>query len=83
MPGFPSPSPWKHISRDLKRPKRRPVIAVVAYVGKESARLMTLKSGDLLICDATKGTVRGGLTNAESLRAYQRRGVRILSLAGQ
>lgn len=82
MSGFPSPSPWTHISRDLKRPKRRPVIAVISYVGKEAARLMTLKSGDLLICDASKGTVRGGLTNAESLRAYKRRGVSILSLDG-
>jgi hypothetical protein len=82
MPGFPSPGPWTHIFRDLKRANRRPVVAVIAYIGTNSSRLLPLKRDDVLVCDATRATIQGGLTNAESLRAYQRRGVRIISLAG-
>lgn len=82
MTSFPAPSPWTHISRELKRRNRRAVVAVVAYIGRDSTSLIPLRSGDALICDASRTAIRAGLTCARTLRTLQSRGVVIFSIAG-
>jgi len=79
---FPVPSPWTHISRELKRRNRRAVVAVVAYIGRDSTSLISLRSGDALICDASRPAIRAGLTCARTLRTLQSRGVVIFSITG-
>jgi hypothetical protein len=81
--GFPRPGgPWPAIRRDLDRHSRRPVIAVVAYVGTEAPAVMPLREGDWLICDASDAAVKGRLTSVAALRVYRRRKVRLFSLDG-
>lgn len=83
MVGFPSPGgPWPAIRRDLDRPNRRSVVAVVAYIGKDAPTVMPLRRGDVLVCDASDPAIKGRLTSVSALRGYRRRGVHLFSLAG-
>jgi ketosteroid isomerase-like protein len=56
------------------------VVAVVAYVGKDAPQVMPLRSGDVLVCDATDPAVKGRLTSVAALRTYRRRGVELFSV---
>ena len=78
--GYPSPNPWNSIRRDLTSKRRGAVIAVVAYVGADAPRIMPLRRGDSLVCDASTGTIKGRLTSANALLKYHRRGVAVYSL---
>jgi hypothetical protein len=81
--GFPHPGgPWPAIRRDLERPNRRGVVAVVAYVGSDAPTVMPLRSGDVLVCDASDTAVKGRMTSVAALRTYQRRGVDLFSIDG-
>lgn len=80
--GYPSPSPWSAIKRDLVRPGRRPVIAVVAFIGRHAPTVMPLRRGDMLVCDASDLAVKQQLSSPTSLRSYHRKGVAIFSVQG-
>lgn len=81
--GFPLPGgPWPAIRRDLDRPNRRPVVAVIGYIGKDAPTVMRLRKGDILVCDASETAVKGRLTNAAALQSFRKRGVRLFSLSG-
>lgn len=81
--GFPSPGgPWPAIRRDLDRPNRRSVVAVVAYIGKDAPTVMPLGAGDILVCDASDAAIKGRLTSVAALKAYRRRGVELFSIDG-
>lgn len=82
MPGFPGHGPWPEIRKDLERPNRRPAIAVVAFIGSDAPLVMPLRSGDVLVCDASPLAIKRGLTNVSALRSYHRRGIRIFSMSG-
>lgn len=83
MAGFPGPDgPWPAIRRDLERPNRRRVIAVVAYVAGGAPDLMPLRSGDILVCDASKVAVKSRMTSSAALAVYEDRGVSVYSVAG-
>jgi len=83
MDGFPSlGGPWPAIRRDLDRPNRRSVVAAVAYIGRDAPRVMPLRSGDVLVCDASDAAVKGRLTSVAALRSFRRRGVLLFSVEG-
>ena len=83
MAGFPEPrGPWPTIRRDLDRPNRRSVVAVVAYIGNDAPAVMPLRAGDILVCDASDAAIKGRLTSVAALKAYRRRGVELFSLEG-
>lgn len=83
MGGFPiSGGPWPAIRRDLDRHNRRSVVAAVAYIGRDAPRVMPLRSGDVLVCDASDAAVKGRLTSVAALKSFRRRGVLLFSVEG-
>jgi hypothetical protein len=82
MVGFPGDGPWPAIRKDLDRTTRRPVVAVVAFIGKDAPTVMPLRRDDTLVCDASELAVKRGLTSAAALRTFHRRGVQIFSMRG-
>lgn len=57
-------------------------MAVVSYIGADAARLMPLKRGDVLVCEASRQAIRAGITDPEALRRFVRRGVKVHSSDG-
>lgn len=82
MSGFPQPGPWTSIGKDLSRPNRRAVIAVISFVGHHAPQVMNLKRGDILVCDASEQAIKQQLTSIRALRTYYRKGVEIFSIQG-
>jgi hypothetical protein len=70
--------PWHHIVRALKRQEGR-TTAAIGYVTK---RLLDLRRGDILVCDASELSVKTGRTDPKVLLAYLRRGVSVWSQPG-
>ena len=66
---------WKQANGYLKGLSIR--TAVIAYVTKPTLKLY---GGDVLICDASKGAIEGGLTSAKTLNEYFQKGVKIYSV---
>lgn len=64
------------------QPRRGPARAAIAYVGSTADTWLGLRSGDILICDASDDAVTLGLTSPKQLRRWHEHGVRIWSLAG-
>lgn len=77
---FVASRPWEKIALDLEKQSRRPVTAVVAFVGQDAPGVMPLAAGDTLVCNASRVAVRAGTTSAKALKAYQRRGVEVFSV---
>ena len=82
MSGFPAPGPWPNIRKDLEKPNRRAVVAVVAYIGVDAQTVMPLKRGDILVCDASPLSIKSNRTSADALASYHRRGVTVFSIPG-
>ena len=72
---------WSAITRAVAR-SRGTVYAAIGYVGMAAPDILPLKRGDVLICDASPGTVAAGATRPEPLATYLRRGVEVWSLEG-
>lgn len=79
---YPKPHPWVAIGHDLKRVSRRPVIAVVAYIGVDAPKVMPLRKGDFLVCDASKLSVKQGSTSAKALLEFDKSGIKVFSVQG-
>jgi len=70
------------ITSDTDSTVRRPVKAVVAYIGADGPVLLKLRRGDTLVCDASDIAVRAGMTSAAALRTFVNRGVVLYSIEG-
>jgi hypothetical protein len=70
--------PWQHIIRALRRQEGR-TVAAIAYVTK---RLLDLRRGDILVCDASEHSVGLGQTDPKVLLGYLKKGVSIWSQPG-
>ena len=66
--------PWQDITKNLDR-RKGAVVAAVSYLGPDAPRIMNLKSGDLLVCDASDRSIRAGSTSPHALIAYIKKGV--------
>jgi len=74
-------SPWKRIPQVVRRSKGR-TYAAVAYIGAGAARLLPLRKNDLLVVDASTGSVKSGRTDPKELLKFVRREVRVYSREG-
>lgn len=68
---------WSSLSKRTKT--HNSIKAAIAYVTTDN---LNLKRGDLLVCDASDRAIRGGLTDAEVLSKYHKKGVSLHSLQG-
>lgn len=73
--------PWIAIKRAVAGTKQQVVVAV-AYIGSDAPRLLPLKRGDILVCDASEASIKSRTTSADALRTFHNRGVKIYSREG-
>lgn len=69
---------WTQISRSARKCNSASFVAV-AFVGKGATKMMPLSKGSRLVVDASKRTVKAGLTNPFELEKYYKKGVKIYS----
>ncbi|MFF2059981.1 phosphatidylserine/phosphatidylglycerophosphate/cardiolipin synthase family protein [Rhodococcus qingshengii] len=74
---FHGPNPWPHITCAIRT--RGPRYAVIPYLGHLAPELLPLRSGDLLIVNASTAAIRAHATSPAVLAHYLSKGVRILS----
>jgi hypothetical protein len=82
MTGFPNGGPWPAITKEVSKPNRRSLIAVISYVGKHAPELLPLRRGDWLVCDASPIAIRQQLSNTDALLKFHRKGVVVFSVQG-
>lgn len=82
MSGFPNDGPWPLITKEVSKPNRRAITAVISYVGKDAPTLLPLRKGDWLVCDASPLAIRQQLSSTEALLKFHRKGVVVFSIAG-
>jgi hypothetical protein len=70
---------WREITSAVRESKR--TWAAVAYLGKDCARLLPLKPGDLLVVDMTLSAVRHGVTDPREVKKLLNRKVIVCSCA--
>jgi hypothetical protein len=71
-------SVWTELRRAAKA-ARGPTHAAIAYFSDGADRLLPLRAGSVLVCDASVPTVRSGATHPATLARLVRRGVRVYS----
>ena len=69
---------WTPITAAVGKSKRK-VTAAIAFIGVEAPTLLPLKSGDILVCDASSERIKDGTTSAKALATFHKRGVEIYS----
>jgi len=72
---------WTQISRAARR-YNSPSHVAVAFIGSGASRMLPLKKGSRLVVDASRRTVKAGLTSPFELEKFYRKGVRIYSCHG-
>ena len=75
---FISDDVWAQISRAARR-CHSPSHVAVAFIGSGASGMLPLKKGSRLVVDASKRTVKAGLTNPYELERYYKKGVKIYS----
>lgn len=76
---------WARLASDLTgagRARTGRATLAVAYIGTTADQWLILRAGDLLVCDASDGAVRGGLTDVAQLRRWHATGVALYSREG-
>lgn len=71
---------WEDIRRAVRHSKR-PVLAAIAYFGKDGTKLLPLRKGSRLVVDASDNAVKSGQTHPNSLLELHRKGVVIYSVS--
>ncbi len=64
---------WKQIAQSVSQQSKR--VAAIAYVS--DSEHLRLKPNDVLVCDASDGSIKAGNTAAKALKAYLDKGVRL------
>lgn len=68
---------WKEIGKLGGKPR----LAAVAYLGDNASHLLgDFGSGDIVVCDASDGSIRSGSTSRKALKDLVKRGVQVFSL---
>ena len=81
MAVFVKKEPWPAITKAVSSCRGK-VYAASGYVSDGAYELLPLKSGDVLVCDASPQTVRSGATVPRALRPFLKEGVEVWSKAG-
>lgn len=69
---------WTQISRAARRCSSASYVAV-AFIGTGASRMLPLKGGSRLVVDASKRTIKAGMTNPFELEKFYRKGVKVYS----
>lgn len=73
-------SVWPVIKEQIKKTGRsQQIFAAIAYVGLDATKIMPLRRGDVLVCNASDAAIKQGSTSAVALEKFMRRGVRIFN----
>jgi len=73
-------SVWPVIRDRIKRSKKsQQIFAAIAYIGSDAAKIMPLRRGDILVCNASDAAIKQGSTSAAALKSFFSRGVRIFN----
>lgn len=73
-------SVWPSIKEHIKKSRRsQQIFAAIAYVGIDATRIMPLRRGDVLVCNASDAAIKQGSTSAVALKAFLDRGVKIFN----
>lgn len=72
---------WPRL-RDLTHTRTGRAWCAIAYIGVNADSWLELRAGDTLVCDASDGAVRLGMTSATQLRRWVEAGVAVYSRAG-
>lgn len=73
--------PWIDIAEVLGKTILKTHCAI-GYIGINAPKILLLKAGDVLVCDASDATVKSGSTYPEALLEYAKIGVSIFSVPG-
>ena len=71
--------PWDELTRVSKL--QGPRYAAFAFIGSDAPDMLALEEGDVLVCNASEGAIRNGVTNPQALREFSDRGVQLYSCA--
>jgi hypothetical protein len=73
-------SVWPVIKAQIKRSKNtQQIFAAIAYIGADGTKIMPLRRGDVLVCNASDAAIKQGSTSAKALKTFFDRGVRIFN----
>ena len=73
-------SVWPVIKRQIKSTKKsQQIFVAIAYVGTNAAKIMPLRRGDVLVCNASDAAIKQGSTSARALETFFNRGVQIFN----
>ena len=73
-------SVWPIIYEQIKKTKKsQQIFAAIAYVGVDAAKLMPLRRGDVLVCNASDAAIKQGSTSAKALQTFFDKGVKIFN----
>lgn len=68
---------WKEIGKLSGKPR----LAAIAYLGDNASHLLgDFARGDIVVCDASDGSIRSGSTSRKALNDLVKRGVHVFSL---
>ena len=75
---------WTRITKQVAAAKsrQRPVLAAVAFIGVDAAKILPLEDGDTLVCDADKPRIKTGATSVKALQEFHERGVEVYDCPG-
>lgn len=68
---------WKEIKSRLVSGKK--IMAAIAYLGSDGAKLLPLRAGDQLVVDLSLGTVRQGASDPREIQKLIKRGVDVFT----
>ena len=73
-------SVWPVVKAQIKRSKNtQQIFAAIAYIGADGTKIMPLRRGDVLVCNASDAAIKQGSTSAKALKTFFDRGVRIFN----
>ena len=73
-------SVWPFIKRQINNTKKsQQIFVAIAYVGADAAKIMPLRRGDVLVCNASDAAIKQGSTSARALETFFKRGVQIFN----
>ena len=73
-------SVWPVIKDQIKKAKKsQQIFAAIAYIGADAPKLMPLRRGDVLVCNASDAAIKQGATSANALQAFLGMGVKVFN----
>lgn len=73
-------SVWPIIKKQIKRTKKsQQIFVAIAYIGIDAAKIMPLRRGDVLVCNASDFAIKQGSTSAIALEKFVNHGVKIFN----